>query len=165
MTIIAVKGSPYISLVAQSYQAIILRSTATAADAAYAILKTVPLKAGTMGLNSRLLIETDWDMLTTGTKSFGIDFGGTNMGGATNISGTVIGLDCRTAIKNLNSLTSQSALNSASYGTQTIVRATASIDTSAAVSIDFKAKWSAQQADALQTITLVGYSIWHYPAE
>jgi hypothetical protein len=66
-------------------------------------------------------------------------------------------------IVNMNSRNSQTAFNSASYGTQTIARATAAIDTSIATTIDFKAKWSAQQADALQTIILRWFSIVRKP--
>jgi hypothetical protein len=150
-------------VIAQSRVPYTLQSVAGAADAVYTVLKPVVLPAGTMGPNSDLVIETDWDILTTGAKYMGIDFGGTNMGGATNISGGTITISCRTVISNMNSLNSQTAFNSTSYGVQSIARATASIDTSAAVTIDFKAKWSLAQGDALQTIILRGYSIVHRP--
>jgi hypothetical protein len=66
-----------------------------------------------------------------------------------------------TEVQNLNSLFSQKTMNGSSYGVSNSPRIVTSIDTSVAVTIDFKVKWSA--AVVSETLTLLGYSIWHYP--
>ena len=148
--------------IAQSF-APVTRSSNNSTDAAYAVLTSVPLRGGTMGLNSKLVIVTDWDVLTTGnTKTVAVDFGGSNVFGAA-LSGTIITFKGLAEIQNLNSLSSQKTLNGSSYQTQAVPRLATSIDTSVDVAIDFKCKWSANSAGT-ETITLLGYSIWHYPA-
>lgn len=88
-----------------------------------------------------------------------MDWGGSNVSGPTFT--TTAALKTIIEIINKNSLSSQIILNNNNYGTDTSAHLTASKDTSGAVVIDFKVKWSA--ATASETITLLGYSIWHYP--
>lgn len=138
------------------------RTSNNSTDTAYAILASVVLRGGTMGLNSKIVIIADWDVLTTGnTKTAAIDFGGSNIS-AIGLSGTITSLKALAEVQNMNSWLSQKTFNGSSYQVQAVDRIATSVDTSADVTIDFKCKWSANNA-GVETITLLGYSIWHYP--
>jgi hypothetical protein len=65
------------------------------------------------------------------------------------------------AIKNANSLVSQTALNSTAFGSGAAI--TTAVDTTQDVTIDFRCNWSTNVAS--EQITLIGYSIWYYPGK
>jgi len=149
------------SKVAQSYAGWIRSSENNANDQSWIVLASVTVPAGTMGPNSKLVVITDGDAPSSAsTKTFGVDFGGSNIGAPT-LSGTSITLKSIIEIQNLGSLTSQSIANSTNFGAQTNARVSTTKDTEQGVVIDFKVKWSAPAAT--ENITLRGYSIWHYP--
>lgn len=130
-------------------------------DNGYFIHDSFIVPAGTMGLNSRLNIVAVWNNTIVNnalTKTFAIDWGGSNVGTAQNT--TLTSYDPLTEIFNQNSLTSQYIQNNVSYGTGGAI--TTAKDTAGAVQIDFKSKWSAAAA-ITETITLIGYSIIHIP--
>jgi hypothetical protein len=158
--LIALQGSSP-KLVAQSYMGW-TRTADGATDASAGILASPVLPGGTMGLNSKLVIVTDWDVLAGNTKHLGVNFGGTNVGGAFTVVSPTLSAKILTEIQNLNNLTSQSAINAEQYGRAGAARIAAAIDTSSDVTIDFTGRWSANVAVG-QTITLLGYSIYHYP--
>jgi hypothetical protein len=158
--LVALQGS-VARCVAQSYIGW-TRTADGATDASAGVLASPVLPAGTMGLNSKLVIVSDWDVLAGNTKHLGVNFGGTNMGGAFTVVSPTVNVKLLTEIQNLNSLTSQSASAGEKYERQANARLTSAIDTSAAVTIDFTGRWSANVAVG-QTITLLGYSIYHYP--
>lgn len=138
-----------------------LNSTVTTpADNAYVTIATVTVPAGTMGANSKLVIVTDYDYTNSAsTKTLAVDWGGSNISGPTFTTTGAVKIILE--IINKNSRSSQIILNNNSYGTDTVAHLTASKDTASDVAIDFKVKWSA--AALTETITLLGYSIWHYP--
>lgn len=137
----------------------------TAADTSYTTIASVTMPAGTMGANSVLRIVPEWDYPASASrKLMAVDFGGTNI--------SVIDIDGATLptyrmgkilleVQNLNSLTTQKTMNGSSYGVSANARLSSSINTANAVVIDFKVKWNA--AASAETITLLGYSIWHQP--
>ena len=149
------------ALVAQSYSPA-TRSSNNSTDTVYAVITSVTMPAGTMGLNSKLVIIPDWDVLpTAGTKTVAVDFGIASVSGIT-LSGVNQNVKPLIEIENLNSLLGQKVMNGSSYQLTNSPRLAISVDTSADVVITFKAKWSANIAG--ETITLLGYSIWHYPS-
>ena len=129
-------------------------------DTDYQTLKTVTLPGGMMGANSKLVIIPDWDYLNSAaTKTLAVDFGVTNIS-AVPATTTVMG-KILIEVQNLNSLVSQKTMNGSSYGLTANARIASTENTASAVSIIFKCKWGANIAS--ETITLLGYSIWHYP--
>lgn len=160
MSLVAVKaGSPF-QLVGQRYDGWSRASVNGAGDASYTTLASATLPAGTMTPNSKLVIISDWDCPSSASiKWFAVDFGGTNIGQPSLTTSVMLKLMLE--VQNLNSLTAQKTMNGSSYGSSSNPRLSSTIDTSAAVAIDFKVKWSA--AASAETLTLLGYSIWHYP--
>ena len=147
-------------LVGQRFAAASRVSTNSASDANFVTLASVTVPAGLMRPNSKLVIISDWDYpLSASVKSFAVDFGGQNVGQPSLT--TAVMLKLLTEVQNLNSLFSQKTMNGSSYGVSNSPRIATSVDTSTAVAIDFKVKWSA--AAVSETLTLLGYSIWHYP--
>lgn len=140
----------------------ITRTSDNSTDATSVILSSVTLPGVTMGLNSKLVIVTDWDVLAANTKHLGVNFGGSNVGGAFSVVTPTLSLKVLTEIQNLNSLASQSTLNSEKYERVGAARIATSINTADDVTIDFTGRWSANVGTS-QTITLVSYSIYHYP--
>jgi hypothetical protein len=147
-------------LVGQRFAAASRVSTNSAGDANFVALASVTVPAGLMRPNSKLVIISDWDYPSSASvKSFAVDFGGQNVGQPSITTSAMLKL--MTEVQNLNSLFSQKTMNGSSYGVSNSPRIVTSIDTSVAVTIDFKVKWSA--AVVSETLTLLGYSIWHYP--
>lgn len=148
-------------LVAQSYVGWTRSSANGAGDASYVTLASVTVPAGTMGLNSKLVIITDWDFPNSAsTKTLAVDFGGTNISAISLATGYVMG-KILLEVQNLNSLSSQKTMNGSSYGVSGNARIASTIDTSKDVQIDFKGKWGA--AVSGESISIMGYSIYHYP--
>lgn len=132
-------------------------------DINFVTLTQVLVRGGTMGPNSKLVIISDWDYTASNsTKTLAIDFGGINVSwtGISSLPTHQMG-KILTEVQNLNSLSSQKIMNGSSYGISPNPRISASIDTSLDMSITFKCKWSA--GVVAETISLLGYSIWHYP--
>lgn len=154
----AIKTLPV--LVAQKFAASSRTSTNNTSDSSYAILASVTVPGGLMGPNSKLVIISDWDCpLSPSVKSFAVDFGGQNVGQPSITTFAMLKL--MTEIQNLNSLSSQKTMNGSSYGVSASARIATFVDTSTAIPIDFKVKWNT--ATISETLTLLGYSIWHYP--
>lgn len=158
MAIIAVKPSTSPRLIAQSY-APVTRSSNNSTDNTYTTLATVTVKGGTMGLNDKIVIEQDWKYTNSAsTKNMRVDWGGNWITAA---PATTTDRSCiMLAIKNANSLTSQTMLNSTTYGSGAEV--TTSVNTAQDVAIDLRCNWGANVAS--ESITLVGYSVWLYPS-
>jgi hypothetical protein len=148
------------TLVAQSYAGWTRSSVNGAGDQNYIVVASINVPGGLMGLNSKLVIIPDWDTpSSTSTKYLSVDFGGQNISApsaTTSVMGKIL-----IEIQNLNSLSSQKTMNGSSYGLSTNARLATSVDTSQDATIDFKVKWGT--AVAAETLTLLGYSIWHYP--
>lgn len=147
--------------VAQSYPSASRTSANSAGDATFSVLASVTVPGGLMNLNSKIVIIADWDFpVSSSTKTLAVDFGGSN------ISAPAVTTPNRAGkflleIQNINSLSIQKTFNAIEYGITPNTRASSSINTGSDVIIDFKCKWGA--AVASETITLLGYSIWHYP--
>jgi hypothetical protein len=149
------------ALVAQSY-APATRSSNNSTDTVYATITSVTMPAGTMGSNSKLVIIPEWDVMpTAGTKIAALDFGLASVSGII-LSGANQNVKPLVEIENLNSLLGQKVLNGSTYQLTNSPRLAIGVDTSADVVITFKAKWGANVVG--ETITLLGYSIWHYPS-
>ncbi|MEO9060578.1 MAG: hypothetical protein ABI270_00825 [Nitrosospira sp.] len=148
------------TLVAQSFAGWSRSSVNGTSDQSYIVIASIIIPGGLMGLNSKLVIIPDWDILSsTSTKYLSVDFGGQNISAptaTTSVMGKIL-----IEVQNLNSLSSQKTMNGSSYGISSNVRIATSVDTSQDAAIDFKVKWGA--AIAAETLTLLGYSIWHYP--
>lgn len=130
-------------------------------DTDYMTLASISVPAGIMGINSRLVLTAYWDYISSASvKTLAVDWGGSNVAAPTYT--TTGGVNNIMEICNAGSLTAQKILNSNTYGSATAaVHTSAAKDTSAAVAIDLKCKWSG--ATLNETITLLGFSIWHYP--
>jgi hypothetical protein len=148
------------ALVGQRFAAASRISTNSASDAGFVTLASVTVPGELMRPNSKLVIISDWDCPSSASvKTFAVDFGGQNVGQPSLTTSAMLKL--MTEIQNLNSLLSQKTMNGSSYGATGTPRIATSVDTSVAVTIDFKAKWN--MATLSETLTLLGYSIWHYP--
>ncbi|SEK64137.1 hypothetical protein [Nitrosovibrio tenuis] len=148
------------ALVAQAYAGWSRDSTNSASDTSWVTLANVTVPAGTMGLNSKLVIISDYDYTSSAVQKYpGVDWGGLNFAGPTvSASG---GAKYLYEIANANSLAIQKILNSTSYGGTSGGHDTYAVDTTYDAAITFKCKWAAPAAS--ERITLLGYSIWHYP--
>lgn len=146
-------------LISQSY-APVTRSSNNSTDATYLTLASVTVPGGTMNANGKIVIEQDWGYTSSAsTKNLRIDWGGQWMTAA---PATTTARSCfMLAIKNANSLVSQTALNSTAFGSGAAI--TTAVDTTQDVTIDFRCNWSANVAS--EQITLIGYSIWYYPSK
>ena len=147
--------------ISQLYTGWTRSSVNASGDASFVILTSAIVPGGTMGLNSKLVIIPDWNFPNSVSVKYGaVDFGGQNISGLQLPSGAVEG-EILIGVKNLNSLTSQKTRNGSSYGVSINPRIATAVDTSQDVQIDFKVKWGA--AVSGETISLMGYSIYHYP--
>jgi hypothetical protein len=148
------------ALVGQRFAAASRISTNSASDASFVTLASVTVPGALMKPNSKLVIISDWDCPSSASvKTFAVDFGGQNVGQPSLTTSAMLKL--MNEIQNLNSLFSQKTMNGSSYGATGNPRIATSVDTSVAVTIDFKVKWN--MAAVSETLTLLGYSIWHYP--
>jgi hypothetical protein len=146
--------------IAQSYTAV-TRSSDNATDTGYVTLASTTLPGGVMNLNGELIITQDWKVnASANVKTLALDFGGVNVNASTVTDPNVIRTNYRIAIKNLNSLSSQNIFGHITFG-GAYGNPTTSVDTTAAVTIDHKCKWSANVVG--EQIALIGYSIWYYP--
>lgn len=156
-------------LVSQQYTAVSRLSQNTIIapndDTAYVTIATATLPGGTMGLHSKLVIIPDWDYPASASrKLMAVDFGASNIS-AVDIDGASLPTyrmgKILLELQNLGSLSVQKTMNGSSYGVSPNPRVSSAIDTSQDVTISFKCKWNA--ATLSETITLLGYSIWHWP--
>jgi hypothetical protein len=164
MTIIAASSIPF-QLIGQTYGSWPRTATNTSGggtgDDVYQNLTTLVIPAGTMGPNSKIVIISDWDYPNSAAnKILGIDFGITNVCATT--ASTMVMAKLLIEIQNINSLAVQKTMNGSTYTLSANARIASTVDTSAAVTVTFKTKWGAINP-ALETITLLGYSVWHYP--
>jgi hypothetical protein len=151
---------PIPQCVGQSYAGWSRTSANTTADNTTKVtLASLVVPAGLMGPNSVLRITLDWSYPSSAsTKNLMLDWGGVNISAATATTGT--GYKGLIEIANKNSLAIQAIQNNSNYGSAS--RATDQTqDTSQNVTLDFRCSWGA--AANAETITLIGYSVWHYP--
>jgi len=114
-----------------------------------------------MGLNSKLILIIDWDYTNSAVvKALSIDWGGSNFF-ASNAS-TSNATKHMIEIVNKNSLSSQLIFNTSDFGPASYSRDPYSANTANDVTIALKTKWNTTPGTA-EVVTLVGYSIWHYP--
>jgi len=148
-------------LIAQSYSGWTRSSANNSGDSGYQILTSILIPAGTLGLNSKLVIVADYEnSVSSNIKDIGVLWGGNAFVGyspTTNASTKQI-----YEIMNANSLTTQKTLNNVSYSAIPGPHDTWNVDTTGDVSIDFRVKWRTSPIPS-EFITVVGYSIWHYP--
>ena len=151
---------PLAVLIAQSYAGWTRSSVNAAGDATTVTLASVVVPGGTMGPNSVLRITLDWSYTNSAsTKALATNWGGINISAPT--ATTSSGYKGLIEIANKNSLSIQTIQNNTNYGSASRVSPDPTIDTSSDVSLDFRANWGA--AASGETITLIGYSVWHYP--
>lgn len=149
-------------LIGQSFSRWTRSSVNAAGDASYTTLASVTVSGGTMGLNSKILITADWSFSqSTSTKYMSADFGSTSVSIITVNSASYPATKIMTDIMNMNSLSIQKTHNTHTYGVAAGPHLASAVPTADDAVIDFKCKWGA--AIASETITLLGYSIWHYP--
>jgi hypothetical protein len=142
----------------QSYIPVTRLSDNTADDQTYMVLASVSTGI-IMGANSKISIVAEWGLMTTGTKTVSITFGGSEISGIPLT--TTIENKFLIEIQNLGSLGLQGIFNGSSYAASTNARVSTTIDTSYSQTIEFRVKWGSPALS--QTITLRGYSIIHYP--
>ncbi|MDQ3186895.1 MAG: hypothetical protein M3Q16_10675 [Pseudomonadota bacterium] len=148
-------------LIGQSYAGWTRSSANSVEDASLVTLTTVTVPAGTMGLNSKLVIIVDWDYPNSASaKTLAVDLGGSNISAIQQTTGNVAA-KILLEVQNLNNLASQKTINGSSFGVQPNARIATTEDTAFNVPIDFRCKWAA--AVTSESIKLLGYSIWHYP--
>jgi hypothetical protein len=145
--------------IAQSF-APVTRSSDNATDTGWVILASIIVRGGTMGTNSKLVIVSDWTYTSSASvKTLAMDWGGSNVSGPAYT--TTAGAKLMMEIINTNSLTTQRILNASTFTATPSAHTATFKDTAADVAIDLKVRWSANIAN--ENITLLGYSIWHYP--
>lgn len=150
------------ALVVQSYEPAVLTSDGVN-DTSFTTLATVIVPAGTMNLNGELIITQDWKYNNTVTKKYpAMSWNGLGVSAPEINNSSVVRSNLRVAIKNLNSLSSQSIFGSTKFG-DAWSDVTDSANTANDVTIDHKARWGVLLAAGAETITLLGYSIWYYP--
>lgn len=155
------------TLVKQTYAAI-TRSSDNTTDTSFVTLASETIDGGLMNLNGELIVTQDWKVTqSTIVKHLSMDWGGQNVSAPTVSNTNVIRTNYRLAIKNLNSLSSQSIFGHTSFG-EAWGNATAIINTANDVVIDHKCKWGTLagvyvEGVSGEQITLLGYSIWYYP--
>lgn len=146
-------------LIGQSYAGWTRSSANAAGDADYVILTSVTVPGGTMGLNSVLRIVLDWEYTNSvRQKTLVLDWGG--LSASAPVVSTSSGMKSLTEIANKNSLSIQTIQAHNDYGPATRLP-NRTQNTANDVVIDIRTKWDAPVAS--ETITLIGYSIWHYP--
>lgn len=149
--------------VGQSYGPVVRSSTngVVTLDTDWFVFASVTVPAGLMGLDSKLIIIADWTYTNSASvKSLALDWGGSNVAAPTYT--TTAGVKLMMEVLNAHSLTAQRILNSSTFNAATAAAHTSvAKDTGSPVVIDLKAKWGANVAS--ENITLLGYSIWHYP--
>jgi hypothetical protein len=148
-------------LIAQSYSGWTRSSANNSGDSNYQIIASVLVPAGTMGLNSKLVIIADYEnTISSNIKDNGILWGGNGfVGYSPSTNGSAKNYY---EINNANSLSSQITINNVAFGPIPSAHDTWSVNTAADVMIDFRCKWRTSPISG-EFIKLVGYSIWHYP--
>lgn len=147
------------TLVAQSYAGWTRSSVNTAGDIDSTVLASIVIPGGLMGANSVLRITLDWSYTNSANaKILATDWGGGTISAPSAANSSA--MKSLIEIANKNSLRIQTIQNNNNYGSASRLGDTTR-DTSGDVLIDIKVKWMA--AVASETITLIGYSIWHYP--
>jgi hypothetical protein len=139
------------------------RSSANAAgDSGYQTLVTIIVPAGTMGINSKLVLTVDYEYTSSANiKDFGIFWGADNFVGHSPT--TTAGAQYKYEIQNYGSLAIQKTLNSGgNEGAVNSLHDTHTSDTTADVAITIKGKWRTSPI-AGEFMAVTGYSLWHYP--
>lgn len=128
-------------------------------DTDYVVLATITVPGGTMGINSSLRITVDWGYQSSAiVKTLAIDWGGNNISGPTFSSSKSAKIYIE--IMNVGSLSSQKTLNASTYTSSAGDHVSTTVNTADDVDIDIKCRFSGATTE---TITLIGYSVWHYP--
>jgi hypothetical protein len=149
--------------VAQSYAGWTRSSNGVSGDNVYGILQSVTIPGGLMGPNSKLSIVSEWEYSSsTNTKIMGLNFGATEIGAPSIATNGYKSASLLTDIINLNSLTSQKTSNAITFSLTNNARIATAINTANDSTVSFKCAWGAAGV-ASESITLLGYSIWHYP--
>lgn len=147
--------------VAQKYVGAVLNSVNGAGDTAFTQMAAITVPGGLMGLNSVLNITLDWGYTgSTSTKILTLKWGGAPISQPSTTGAGVTGMKSIIEIANANSMSLQKIQNNNNYGAAT--RGTdRTSDTSLDVQILLGGQWSL--AASGESITLIGYRIWHYP--
>jgi len=105
------------------------------------------------------VVTQDWKYTNSTTvKTLAMDWNGVNISAPP--ATTTVRANYRIAIKNLNSLSSQSIFGHTTFGLAG-GDPVGSANTANDVVIDHRCRWSANVTG--ENITLLGYSIWYYP--
>jgi hypothetical protein len=147
------------TLVAQSYAGWTRSSVNAAGDIDATVLASIVIPGGLMGMNSVLRITLDWSYTNSAsTKVLAMDWGGVNISAPSATASS--GMKSLVEIANKNSLSIQTIQNNNNYGAASRL-GDMTKDTSGDVLVDIKVRWTTPAAS--EAITLIGYSIWHYP--
>ena len=149
-------------VIAQAYASAVRTSlnsiVSTPKDSDYVTLGSVTVPGGIMGPNSKLLIIVDWSYSNSvNTKTMAVDFGGVNIGASTGTTSDAFKVMLE--VQNMGSLTAQKTHNAHTFGSAG-ARISGTVNTVNDAVLDFKCKWSIA---VVETITLIGYSVVHYP--
>ena len=148
-------------VIASNYNPAVRSSVGDATDANYVTLATINVPANVMGSNGQLKIYFFGTSTTTGTKTFAVDVGGSNIA-APSLSGANVvvgwqGYFCNTGATNQNKITN---IGSSPFGATSNATIPSSVNTSVPFTIVIRVKWSAAAGVAgADNITLGGYTV------
>ena len=145
-------------MVAQDYTGWVRTAVNGAGDAVDQILVSPVVRGGTMAPGGKLILIGDWDIVNSGlTKTLSMYVGATTL--------SAIGLTTSETLKAMIEMqvvtsNSQKIFNGSSYGASGNAYLSTALDITGDLTVNIKCKWSAA---AVETITLVGYSIVYFP--
>lgn len=148
-------------VIASNYNPAVRLSVGDATDANYVTLATINVPANVMGPNGQLKIYFFGTSTTTGTKTFAIDVGGSNIA-APSLSGANVvvgwqGYFCNIGASNQNKITN---IGSSPFGATSNAVLSSSVNTGVPFTIVIKVKWGAAAGAAgADNITLSGYTV------
>ena len=149
----------------------VIRTCNNLTDASFVTLASIVVPAGMMGINSTIRIVTDWDFTnaladssSANTKTLAVDWG-TSIVSSPTYANPYLSAKLITEIQNAGSLSNQKTMNLTTHGPGSTAHVSTTKDTATAITIDIKCKWGANNTASSQTITLVGYSIYHFPGD
>jgi len=148
-------------IIASNYNPVIRTSVGDATDANFVTLATINVPANVMGPNGQLKIYFFGTSTTTGTKTFAIDVGGSNIA-APSLSGANVvvgwqGYFCNIGASNQNKITN---IGFSPFGATSSAVISSSVNTDVPFAILIKVKWGAAAGAAgADNITLSGYTV------
>jgi hypothetical protein len=148
-------------VIASNYNPAVRLSVGDATDTNFVTLATINVPANVMGPNGQLKIYFFGTSTTTGTKTFAIDVGGSNIA-APSLSGANVvvgwqGYFCNIGASNQNKITN---IGSSPFGATSNAVLSSSVNTGVPFTIVIRVKWGAAAGAAgADNITLSGYTV------